>query len=129
MHRAEKIKALFERFGKSVPICRKVKMLGLIHLTRHDGFLWVSEEPVSWNVFLAREETSHNLLDGPVFGADFRKDNGERLVVTGLLGSTGVWKTAINLHPVRDEDEAVKLFNHVAQKVDLAFDFHFPQVH
>lgn len=122
MNRSQKIGKLVEKFGKSVQIFERKRVLGFIPLTLSRGWLWIEDTHDHWSVILANGKMTHQPLDGHAFGADFRKDNGERKV--GPLDLTGAWKTAVSMWPIRNEEEAVRVFNLISSRVDLAFCFH-----
>ncbi len=107
MNRAEKIKALYEKKGKTL----QLNFLG--------NWLWIDEGKKSWNVTIASGCTSHNPKLGPAYSADFRKEDGERAVLEGYL--TGVWKSALSMWPVREEQKAKELFDWIAEGVDRAY--------
>ena len=122
MNRADKIRALTDRFGGLVPVYAQKKIFGLIPVKRQTGYLWIDDEADRFNVSTADGKTSSY---SPVYSVNFRKDNGERAAGPGDL--TGVYKTAISLWPVWNMDEVVNIFNKISAKVDRAYDFHFSQ--
>lgn len=107
MNRAEKIKALYKKKGKTFK-------LGFIF----GNWLWIDKEKDCWNVTIASGPDYHNSLWGPAYSADFNKKTGERLSTTGF---TGVYETAVTMWPIRNEKKAVRIFSYVAEEVDSAY--------
>ena len=94
-------------------------MGGLFSFNKSKGWLSFHDRGDHWAVFRTNGKYTHQPLDGDALGADFLKDTGERKI--GPLSLTGAWRTAFTMHPVRDEEKAVKVFNYVARMVDLAY--------
>ena len=123
MSNAEKISRLMERFGRSVQIFERKHVLGFIPITLSRGWLWIEDANDHWSVTLANGKTTHQPLDGPALGADFRKDNGERKI--GPFDLTGAWKSAISMWPIRNEKEAARVFGLITSRIDLAYRYHY----
>jgi len=122
VNNAQKISKLVERFGKSVQIFERKRVLGLVLVTLSRGWLWIENANDHWSVTLANGKTTHQPLGGPALGADFRKDNGECKV--GPLDLTGAWKSALSMWPIRNEEEAARVFSLIASRVNLAYRYH-----
>ncbi|MDO8507041.1 MAG: hypothetical protein Q7S53_00545 [bacterium] len=122
MNDSQKIAELVKRCGKSVQILEKKRMLGFIPVTHSRGWLWIDDANDHWSVTLANGKTSHQALGSKAFAADFRKANGERKI--GPSDLTGVWKSALSMWPIRDEEEAVRVFDLIVSRIDLAYSYH-----
>lgn len=122
MNNAEKIGKLVERFGKSVQVFEKKRVLGFISITHHRGWLWIEDAGGHWSVTLASDKAEHQPLNGPALCADFRKDNGERKI--GPLDLIGAWKSTLSMLPIRNEEEAIRVFNLISSQIELALHFY-----
>lgn len=122
MNNAQKISKLVEQLGDSVQIFERKRVLGFIPLTISRGWLWLEDAGDHWSVTLANGKTTHQPLGGPALGADFRKDSGERKV--GPLDLTGAWKSALSMWPIKNEEEAARVFTLISHRIDLALRFH-----
>ena len=124
MHNAQKISQLTERFGKEIKVLERIRVLGFIPVTLSCGWLWISVDANDhWSVTLASRRTGHYPIFSPAFGADFRKDNGERKI--GPLHLRGAWKSAISMWPITEDEEADRVFNLIASRIDAVYRYHF----
>ena len=124
MNRALKIAELRKRFGDSIQVFRWRKIFGLIPIKLFLGWLWIEERDDYWSLSLASGKSSNNhFWSGPVYGADFRKDNGNRKI--GPLGLTGAWKSALSMWPILEERKASQVFALISSRVDLAYQCYF----
>lgn len=125
MNNAQKISKMVERLGRSVQIFEQKRMFGFIPITLSRGWLWFKDVNDHWSVMLASDKTTHNSLNGPAYSADFRKDNGKRKI--GPLYLTGTWISAFSTWPIVDEEKAIRTFNLIASKIDLAYRYYFAE--
>jgi hypothetical protein len=111
---SKRIEALFSKHGESVEIGRT---LGIFS----KGWLSISDRGDFWDILYTSSKDTHSYqpLYGPALGADFLKASGERKI--GPRDLTGAWKTALSLWPVRDEREAVAVFETVKGYIERAY--------
>ncbi len=128
MERVEKLRALYESRSEEEAFCVEIrtprKFLWMIPTTFYlrRTYLTVSEEPSCWFAMLTNGPDAHSRADGEhAYAADFCKDSGERYQRYDL---PGVWKSAIGMLPVREEEERDQIFNYVARMIDLAHEQH-----
>ena len=75
-----------------------------------------------WFVLLTNHPDGHNRAGGvKTWGADFRMDDGE---IYQRAGMSGAWESIISVWPVEGKNKAAKVFSHVAEMVDLAYEQH-----
>ena len=122
MHAAQKIERLFNRFGESVKVRRRIRLFGLIPFTVGSKWLWIEEKPAYWLVYVASDKDSHNGRGPKMIAAEFLKESGERKI--GPLYHTGTWKSAISLWMVLDETEAIGIFAAIKELVESTYDYY-----
>lgn len=122
---AEKIRELAHRFKEPIEITEtetKTRFWGLFTSTTTHSRGWMSfdAKDVHFFVMLTSHKDSHCPLKcgWNAIAADFRKDNGERWVRHGL---SGVWESALTMWPVKEGDEAIRIFNRVSRMIDVAY--------
>jgi hypothetical protein len=119
MNNSEKIKELIEKCGDSIKVFQKKKIFGVIPIFLSKKFLWIDEESDCWYVTLANGEKSHILFDQAI-GAEFRKSDGLRNN-SPESNYTGVWSSALTMHPVKDEKRAIEIFDLILERIEFAF--------
>ncbi len=119
MNISQKIAELHRRLGKHVKVWHHKKLLGFIPIFWPGGWLSIDEEENSWSVMLTSNKHTHHPFLGSALGADFQKSDGERKIGPGNL--TGAWFTILSMWPAKNEDEAVRIFNTVASKINAAY--------
>jgi len=121
-HLGEKLAALAERFEDPVEVLERVRLLWFIPFTRCRGWFSIEDNGDHWAVLWTSHRDTHDpLFHGSAIAADVRKDTGERHQRAGL---SGAWRTALSLWPVRNENDAERIFRHVQHLVDLAYRWH-----
>ena len=125
MNNSEKIAQLFKIVGNSVQVFTSQK-IWFIKIVKSSGWLWIEEYASYWMVTLANGEKEHYPLaalgGGPAFMVEFLKSNGERKIGPGDL--TGVWESALSMHPVYDKKRIDEIFKLIESKIDSAYHDH-----
>lgn len=117
---AQKIEAIIKHHGDSAPITKPSTFLwGLFSWLRpNKGWLWLEDHNDYWSIYLASDKHYHNGV-GSAYVVDVSKSTG---LLKNDIRSTGAYKSAVSLWPVRDPDEAHAIYINILNKIDIVYD-------
>jgi hypothetical protein len=122
MNLSEKIQWLHTNVGKHVAVREWDKFLGFFPVSTK-WWLTIEDDGDHWGIYRTSGKHTHvRVICGNVYLIDVRKTDG---TIFSRHGLSGAYKTALNLHPIRDEEEAIKVFNSLSELIGNAFDDHF----
>lgn len=116
----QKIRAIIKHHGDAAPITKPSTFLwGLFSwLQSNKGWLWLDDHSDYWSIYLTSDKRYH-VSFGPVYIVDIDKSTG---LLKNDMGSTGAYKTAISVWPIRDPDEAHAIYLNILNKIDTVYD-------
>lgn len=105
------ISDIYQRCGESARVGRFLCFFSL-------GWLNIEDGGDYWSVMWTSNKDYHSILAGrPAIVAEFRKSTGDRNTFFGL---SGAYKSAISMWPVRDKEEADRIFTEVTRHIKNA---------